>query len=107
LKIEDLELTNYPNPFNPSTTISFNLNADDAKDAKIEIYNLKGQKVKTLPVILSGVEGSANHQIIKSQNHQIVWNGRDENNKPVGSGVYFYKLKAGKLKKTKKMLLIK
>jgi hypothetical protein len=100
LNIEDLELTNYPNPFNPSTTISFNLNAKDAKDAKIEIYNLKGQKVKTIPVILNEVEESTDQ-------HSVTWNGKDDNGKSVSSGIYFYKLKAGKLKKTKKMLLIK
>jgi hypothetical protein len=74
---------NYPNPFNPSTTISFTLNTDNIDDAKIEIYNLKGQKVKTLSVILSGVEGSA------------TWDGTDNNNQPASSGIYFYKLKSG------------
>jgi hypothetical protein len=103
LNIEDLELTNYPNPFNPSTTISFNLNAKDAKDAKIEIYNLKGQKVTTLECSNSFAANTRD----TCSTYNVVWNGTDQNNKPVGSGVYFYKLKAGKLEKTRKCLLIK
>ncbi|MCK4696010.1 MAG: T9SS type A sorting domain-containing protein, partial [Candidatus Cloacimonetes bacterium] len=75
---------NYPNPFNPETTISFNVSRKDAKDAKIEIYNLKGQKVKTLM-----------NERLEAGKHTAIWNGRDDNNKPVSSGIYFYKLKAG------------
>ena len=90
------ELTVFPNPFNPSTTIQFNLTAKDAKNAKIEIYNIKGQKVKQL----------VSDQLSASQ-HSIVWDGTDDNNKPVSSGIYFCKLKNGKLPKIRKMLLIK
>ncbi len=89
---------NYPNPFNPTTTISFSLTAKDAKNVKLNIYNIKGQKIKTF----------SNLQINKSPNQQIIWNGTDENNKPVSSGIYFYRLKADNLKsETRKMLLIK
>jgi predicted outer membrane repeat protein len=87
---------NYPNPFNPSTTISFQLSeVSDQEDIELVIYNIKGQKVNTLTVTLSGVEGSA------------TWNGRDENLKPVSSGIYFYKLKAGTKSQIRKMILIK
>ncbi len=92
---------NYPNPFNPSTTISFSLNTEITESAELVIYNLKGQKVKTFPVILSGVEGSGN------DTYSVVWNGKDDSGKPVSSGVYFYKLKSGNFEKTKKMLLMK
>ena len=85
---------NYPNPFNPSTTIKFET-TNLHEDTRIEIYNLKGQKVKTLPVTLSGVEGLA------------IWNGTDVNNQPVSSGIYFYKLKSGNFVQTKKMILMK
>jgi len=89
---------NYPNPFNPTTTISFSLTAKDAKNAKIEIYNIKGQKVKTF----------SNLQINKSPNQQIIWNGKDNNNKEVGSGIYFYQLRIGnKNVAIKKCLLLK
>ncbi len=93
-------LGNFPNPFNPTTTISFNLYVNDAKNAKIEIYNLKGQRVKTFPVILSGVEGSTGQ-------YSVVWNGTDDNNQPVSSGIYFYKLKTGNFQQTKKMIMMK
>ncbi|MDO9576879.1 MAG: C25 family cysteine peptidase, partial [Candidatus Cloacimonadales bacterium] len=74
-------LGNYPNPFNPTTTISFELNtslrqgyagqSETAENTELVIYNLKGQKVKTFPVILSGVEGSAGQ-------HSVIWNGKDD-----------------------------
>jgi hypothetical protein len=101
LSIVDFQLYNYPNPFNPSTTISFSLTAKDAKSAKLEIYNIKGQKVKSFNsaqfVILSGVEGQSS----------IQWNGTDEYGKPVPSGIYFYKLRAGNFQKVRKMILLK
>ena len=89
--------SNYPNPFNPSTTISFELTAKDAQDAKIEIFNLKGQKVRTF----------TNHQITQSPNHQIVWDGTDQNNQPVSSGIYFVRLKAGEMEASRKIMLLK
>lgn len=87
-------LGNYPNPFNPETAIYYSLK--DAGRVSLEIYNLKGQKVKTL--------------INKNQaagNHSIVWNGKDNNNKSVASGIYFYRIKSGKYSSTKKMILMK
>jgi len=88
-------LQNHPNPFNPSTTISFEISNINAF-AQIEIYNLKGQKVKSLPVILSGDEGL------------VTWYGTDQNNYPVSTGIYFYQLRVeGKIMQTKKMILIK
>ena len=90
-------LTNFPNPFNPSTTISFDLTTTEAENAKIEIYNLKGQKVKTFLI------NPSTDQPINS----ITWNGTDENNKPVSSGIYFYKLKAGDFREVRKMILMK
>jgi len=85
---------NYPNPFNPSTTISFSLTAKNAKDAKIEIFNLKGQKIRQ-------------YSIFNNQS-SIVWDGTDENNKPVSSGIYLYQLKVDEKKiAMKKCLLLK
>jgi len=87
---------NYPNPFNPETTIRFT--AEDAENAEIIIYNIKGQKIKTFHVILSGVEGQSS----------IIWDGTDENNKPVSSGIYFYRLMVDdKILDTKKCLFLK
>ena len=84
----------YPNPFNPTTTISFSL--QNNSNAELSIYNIKGQKVKQL---LSDK--------LSSGKHSVVWDGRDENNQPVGSGIYFYKLKAGDFQKVRKMILLK
>ncbi|MCK5051450.1 MAG: T9SS type A sorting domain-containing protein [Candidatus Cloacimonetes bacterium] len=89
-------IKNYPNPFNPTTTISFSLTTENTESTELIIYNLKGQKVKTLV-----------NEEMDAGIHQIVWNGDDENNKPVSSGIYFYKLKSGVYTSTKKMILMK
>lgn len=86
---------NYPNPFNPTTTISYNLAEDN--NIELSIFNLKGQKVKQL------VNG-----FFPAGQHSVVWNGTDQNNKPVSSGIYLYKLKAGgRYNSIKKMILLK
>lgn len=86
---------NYPNPFNPETTISFSIN-DSHELTQIDIYNLKGQKVRVL----------INEQLSAEQ-HSVVWDGTDDDGNPVSSGVYFYNIRNGNFQKTKKMLLIK
>ena len=96
---------NYPNPFNPNTTISFSITslrqgyagqAENSEQTEICIYNLKGQKVKTLI-----------NAIIPNGFHRMVWDGTDENSKSVSSGIYFYKMKTGKYVSTKRMILMK
>jgi len=84
----------YPNPFNPTTTISFSIPEDN--EIELTVFNIKGQKVKTL----------LSDQLSAGQ-HSVVWDGRDDSNKTVGSGIYFYKLKTDNLAKTKKMILMK
>ncbi|HHE65547.1 MAG TPA: T9SS type A sorting domain-containing protein, partial [Bacteroidetes bacterium] len=84
-------------PFNPSTTISFELSTETTGNAELVIYNLKGQKIKTF----------SNNQISKSANKQIIWNGIDDNKQPVSTGIYFVKLKTGKETLTKKLMLLK
>jgi hypothetical protein len=101
LPMTGYQLSNYPNPFNPTTTISFSLNtslrqgsAGQAENTELIIYNLKGQKIRQFPLF--------NFQ------SSIVWNGTDETGKYVGSGVYFYSWTVdGKTKASKKMLLLK
>ena len=85
---------NYPNPFNPTTTIAFSL----AKPAKttLAIYNLKGQLVTRL------INGE-----MKPGLHHVVWNGTDTKNRSVASGMYFYRLESGDYRAVKKMLLMK
>jgi len=85
---------NYPNPFNPSTTISFDLARDGA--VSIDIYNIKGQKVKE---VASGRYSAGSHR--------VVWNGDDATGRAVGSGIYFYRMTTEGYTSVKKMLLMK
>ena len=87
---------NYPNPFNPSTTIRYSLKED--AEIKINVYNVKGQKVKTL----------INEQVTAGS-HTITWNGKNESNTEIASGVYFYEMRIDESDYTsiKKMLLLK
>ncbi len=86
---------NFPNPFNPETTIRFSVNDNDTS-IQLTVYNLKGQKVKTL----------YNGSMARGQ-HSIVWNGTDDNNKRVSSGMYLYKITDGTQSQARKMLLMK
>ena len=91
----DILNENYPNPFNPTTTISYNLANDSS--VELSIYNLKGQKVKQL----------VSDQLSAGQ-YSVDWNGTDNNGKDVSSGIYLYKLKVGNhYTSTKKMILLK
>lgn len=85
---------NYPNPFNPSTTIS--LQIAQAGTVRLGIYNLRGQLVKTL------ANGS-----MEAGQHRLVWNGLDEAGRPVASGVYLYRLEGKGFSQSRKMLLLK
>ncbi|MCD6180925.1 MAG: S8 family serine peptidase [Candidatus Cloacimonetes bacterium] len=85
---------NYPNPFNPTTTILYNMQQEGP--VTVDIFNIKGQKVKTLV-----------NQHQDAGTHYAVWNGNDDNGNNVGSGIYFYKMRAGKYTSTKKMILMK
>ena len=89
------KLTNYPNPFNPSTTIEFSIQNDS--NVELVLYNIKGQRIKIL----------YNNQLAKGY-HSIIWNGDDKSGKTVASGIYYYKLNInGKTEAVKKCLLLK
>jgi len=87
-------IQNYPNPFNPETDIEYALPTDC--QVKLSIYNLLGQKVKTLV-----------NEPQTAGFKTIHWNGRDEQGNLVASGIYFYKLNAGDFTATKKMVMTK
>jgi len=87
-------VTNFPNPFNPETTISLNLN--ESEKVSVQVFNLKGQLVNTL----------INEQLPAGIS-SIPWNGKDSKERPVSSGMYFYKIITNKEKLTGKMLLLK
>jgi len=86
---------NYPNPFNPETTISFET-IDAEQKTVIQIFNLKGQKVKTLI-----------NETLPTGSHSVIWKGNDDNNSKVASGIYLYKMKSGNYSSTRKMILLK
>ena len=93
---KSLHLYNYPNPFNPTTTIHFSLTNESL--IELTIFNTKGEKVKTL---------LNNHNFSKGS-HSYIWNGQNDVNELVGSGLYLYKLKVdGKIEVVKKCMMIK
>ncbi len=95
----EITLSNYPNPFNPETTISFSVK-QNSDFVNLEIFNIKGQRVKQL------VSDSANQ--LSAGQHFVIWDGTDKNNQPVSSGIYMYQLKVdGKAIAGKKCLLLK
>lgn len=85
---------NHPNPFNPQTTVSFSL--DRAQETRLEIFNLKGQQVKTLL-----------HEIRPAGSHAVTWQGDDHRGRPVASGVYFCRMTAPGFQAVRKLLLAK
>ncbi len=106
LVIRNYELSNYPNPFNPSTTITFELNIETIESTELVIYNLKGQKVKTFKITPHPSTTLRMTQAGSNQ-YSVVWNGTDQNNQSVASGIYFTKVKVGNRILTRKMLLMK
>ncbi|MCD6565796.1 MAG: T9SS type A sorting domain-containing protein [Bacteroidales bacterium] len=86
----------YPNPFNTTTTISFNLSTELTENTELIIYNLKGQKVKMLI-----------NDKLPTGKHSVMWDGRDDRNKTVASGLYFCTMKSGDYSSSKKMILMK
>jgi hypothetical protein len=85
---------NEPNPFNPTTSIHYTLSGQQR--VTLSIYDASGRLVRTL---VDGIKGHGPHQ--------AEWNGTDNVGNPVGSGVYFYRLQAGKFNESRKMLLLK
>jgi hypothetical protein len=95
-ELSKAKLSNYPNPFNPSTKIQYSF-PQNVNEIIIEIFNSKGQKVRELKI-----------ENLKLKSNEVVWNGRNENNIPVASGVYYARLIGdGIVLKESKMLLLK
>jgi hypothetical protein len=85
---------NAPNPFNPSTQISFAL--PSAAKVSLTVYNVLGQQVKTLV-----------DEYMTAGYQTVTWDGTDNSSASVASGIYFYRITAGEFADTKKMLLLK
>jgi len=91
---ENLQLRNYPNPFNPVTSIYFNL--VKSEEVHLEVYDMKGKKIKTLL-----------NSVIDAGEHLVIWNGDHDDGSQAASGIYLYKLRSGRASSTKKMILMK
>jgi flagellar hook assembly protein FlgD len=89
----DMLYSNYPNPFNPVTSIKFSL--AEGKQTTLKIFNSLGQHVRTL------VNGHRN-----AGSYIVQWDGTNDAGEKVSSGVYFYRLAAGGFLETKKMILM-
>ncbi|MGI6197641.1 MAG: chitobiase/beta-hexosaminidase C-terminal domain-containing protein [Candidatus Cloacimonadaceae bacterium] len=87
-------LGNYPNPFNPSTTIEFTL--ENVGDAELVIYNIKGQAVRHFNITAA-----------KQGINRITWDGCDDNGNLQASGAYLFRLRSGRYSSTKKMIMMK
>ena len=92
-------LANYPNPFNPETWIPYQLAAP--ADVTLTIYAVGGELVRTLAL------GQQPGGMYQSKSRAAYWDGRNEHNEPVASGLYFYTLTAGEFSETRKMLIRK
>ena len=88
-------LQNFPNPFNPETTIGYEL--AESADVTLQIYNVVGQVVRTLM--------AAEPQSVGR--YQVRWDGIDDRGTPVSSGIYFYQISAGKFQDVRKLMLLK
>jgi M6 family metalloprotease-like protein len=86
---------NFPNPFNPTTTVNLSLK-DPSAYTNIKIYDIRGRLVRTL---YAGNPGRSRLS--------LVWDGRDETGRPCGSGIYHYRMQSGTYSQTRKMLLMK
>ena len=91
-------LQNYPNPFNAGTTITYNVpnSSGDQIQVRLEIYDLQGRLIKTLI--------NAAHE---PGQHQVQWDGSNNDDHVAASGLYFYRLQAGNFVETKRMLMLK
>ena len=87
---------NYPNPFNPETTIPFTIQSQSAKKVELNIYNIVGQKIRTL------FAGN-----LSAGTYEYKWDATNDAKQNVASGIYFYQLKIGGKQQMKRMILIR
>jgi len=89
---------NFPNPFNPSTTIAFDIPEarEEGVNVELNVYNIRGQLVRALV-----------NEVKKPGHYAVQWNGHNEKGEVASSGVYFYRIKAGDYVATRKMVLLK
>ena len=90
-------LQNYPNPFNPSTQIGLNVPQSQLnRTTELSVFDLNGKKVTTIV-----------QEVLTPGFYQFSWDGKDQSGRQVSSGLYFYKLKTGKLERVRRMVFIR
>lgn len=89
-------LGNYPNPFNPNTTISFSVNENVSQIVYIRIYNVQGRVVRVLPMAIRGTGV-----------YSCMWDGRDKDGKELEAGTYFYIIDFGDAILSDRMVLLR
>jgi len=87
-------LNNFPNPFNPATTIAYEL--PERSKVVLQVFDINGKLVRTLI-----------NSLVEEGYGEVVWNGKDQSGRSVSSGVYFYKLRAGKTMISRKAVLLR
>jgi len=88
---------NSPNPFNPSTTISYTVaSVESLVPVRLEVFNLRGRPVRTLV-----------DEVVQPGQYSYFWQGLDDHGEKLSSGVYFYRLRAGDFVTTRKMVIVK
>ena len=90
-----IKARNFPNPFNPTTRISFQI--DEPGFVSVEIYNARGQKVQSL----------MNNEYRNEGLYEVNWDAKNDHGQPVPTGIYFYKISLGTESLTQQMLFIK
>lgn len=85
---------NFPNPFNPITTLKFKI--QQKQHVRLEIFDINGKLIRKL----------IDNELYKGS-HEVLWDGKDKKGKQVSSGIYFYKLRSGRNYLTKKMTLLR
>lgn len=93
---EDRLEPNFPNPFNPQTSIFFSLSGAEPRLTTLIIYNQLGQQVRTLV-----------NELLYPGHHEVIWDGQDDRGQRVSSGVYLYQLRSGQFSSSRQMLLLK
>jgi hypothetical protein len=92
-------LPNYPNPFNPETWIPYKL--ADASDVVIKIYNVSGQTIRTLHL------GHKDAGVYLSRERSAYWDGKNDADETIASGIYFYSIQAGKYTAVRRMVVVR
>ncbi len=85
---------NYPNPFNPTTTIKFQI--PEQTRVTLEVYSSIGEKIATLV-----------NEVKEAGFYSVLWSGKNDNNQQVATGIYIFRINAGKFSSIKKMMLLK